>query len=123
MKYDIPILLTLFQTISTTTITFPAISKAQAESFDKFLRTVLWEEELPGSLSSVPFEIHRLKGRIPVIGGNTLLVQGVRNIYEMSEANSDQNDYTRDEEAKLVLIGKAVDQPAFWESLVLTLDS
>jgi G3E family GTPase len=81
---------------------------------------MLWEEELPGSIAHTPFEIHRLKGRIPVQNGTVLLVQGVRNIYETTEDHSGQGN---SEEAKLVLIGKGVDQSAFRKSLLATLGS
>ncbi|KAF2662376.1 cobW-domain-containing protein [Lophiostoma macrostomum CBS 122681] len=105
-------------TITTTTITFPTISRAQVDNFDKYLRTILWEDQLPGDFDHLEFEIHRLKGRIPVHDGKTLLVQGVRNIYDMNET---QASHSSSDEAKLVLIGKGVDQPAFRESLLHTL--
>lgn len=88
------------------------------DRFDGFLRSVLWEDELPGDASKDKFEIHRLKGRIPVVDGKVLLIQGVRNIYDMNEAKpTDQSD----DEAKLVLIGRGINQSAFRESLRVTL--
>jgi hypothetical protein len=48
-----------------------------------------------------------------------LLIQGVRNIYDTNELEAKPD--TENEEAKLVLIGKGVDQPAFQESLMTTL--
>jgi G3E family GTPase len=106
-------------TITTSTITFPALSRAQVDKFDYFLRTMLWEETLPRSTSHEPFEVHRLKARIPVQDGTMLLIQGVRNIYDTNESEAKAG--TENEEAKLVLIGKGVDQPAFKESLLATL--
>ncbi|KAF1830734.1 COBW domain-containing protein 1 [Decorospora gaudefroyi] len=106
-------------TITTSTITFPALSRAQVDNFDFFLRTILWEEILPNSASHQPFEVHRLKGRIPVQDGNLLLIQGVRNIYDTNELEAEAK--AENEGAKLVLIGKGVDQPAFNESLLATL--
>ncbi|KAF2475800.1 COBW domain-containing protein 1 [Lindgomyces ingoldianus] len=114
-------------TISTSTITFPAIDEAHIKNFDKFLRTVLWEDELPEISAYETFEIHRLKGRVPIIGGKVLLVQGVRNIYEIIDESPVRSKPTEGEgqpshvEAKLVLIGRKVDQPAFRESLMSTL--
>jgi G3E family GTPase len=81
----------------------------------------LWEETLPNTTPDKPFEIHRLKARIPVEDGRMLLIQGVRNIYDTNEVKSSTS--TGSEEAKLVLIGKAVDQPALRDSLVETLKS
>ncbi|KAF2019485.1 cobW-domain-containing protein [Aaosphaeria arxii CBS 175.79] len=106
--------------ISTTTIHFPAISESQVAQFDEYLRTILWEEQLPGSFAYDPFEIHRLKGRVPVHGGKPLLIQGVRNMYETTEGKQNDGD---EEEAKLVLIGKGVGQPAFRESLIAILQA
>ncbi|KAF1960671.1 cobW-domain-containing protein [Byssothecium circinans] len=108
-------------TISTSTITFPAITKAQVDNFDEFLRTILWEDELPNGTPYEKFEIHRLKGRIPVKDGNVLLVQGVRNVYDTTEAKKKDGAETHDDESKLVLIGRRVDQPGFRESLIATL--
>ena len=119
-------LLTIVKTISTSTITFPAITEVQVKLFDEFLRTILWEDKLPGDASHKEFEIHRLKGRIPVIDGRLLLVQGVRNVYEMTEAKGkgkQGEDEPGQDEAKLVLIGRGVDQLAFRESLISTLGS
>lgn len=107
-------------TITTTTITFPALAPSQVDAFDFFLRTILWEETLPDTTPDRSFEIHRLKARIPVTDGRLLLVQGVRNIYDTNEAKTPQE--ARDDQAKLVLIGKAVDQARMRESLLKTLE-
>lgn len=88
------------------------------EHFDRFLRTILWEDALPDGKPHAKFEIHRLKGRIPVRDSNVLLVQGVRNIYDMNEGKAAGES---DAEAKLVLIGRGVDQEAFQESITVTL--
>lgn len=90
------------------------------DAFDFFLRTILWEETLPHITPERPFEIHRLKARIPVTDGRMLLVQGVRNIYDTNEVRASQE--AGDDQAKLVLIGKAVDQAPLKESLLKTLE-
>ena len=107
-------------TITTSTISFPALDPKQVDNFDLFLRTMLWDETLPKDTPHESFEIHRLKGRIPVKDGRVLLLQGVRNLYELNEAKEHARD---DDEAKLVLIGRGVDQAAFRQSLVQTLGS
>lgn len=87
---------------------------------------MLWEDELPEQSDYEPFEIHRLKGRIPVRDGKVLIVQGVRNVYEIINEKTVKGDgavKSGDDEAKLVLIGRKVDQPAFRESLVAILAS
>jgi G3E family GTPase len=109
------------QTITTTTISFPALDPSQVDKFDFFLRTILWEETLPHITPERPFEIHRLKARIPITDGRMLLIQGVRNIYDTNEVKAPKAG--EGEEAKLVLIGKAVEQSALRESLLKTLAS
>ncbi|KAF2995100.1 hypothetical protein E8E13_003878 [Curvularia kusanoi] len=107
-------------TITTSTISFPALDPKQVDNFDLFLRTVLWEETLPKDTPHERFEIHRLKGRIPIKDGRVLLLQGVRNLYDINEAKEPARD---DDEAKLVLIGRGVEQTAFRQSLIQTLKS
>lgn len=101
--------------ISTSTITFPALREEQVARFDKWLRTVLWEDKLPDGRTHARFEIHRLKGRIPVVGAKVLLVQGVRNVYDVNEG---AETTAADSSAKLVLIGKSVGQEEFEASLL-----
>ncbi|KAF2714240.1 cobW-domain-containing protein [Pleomassaria siparia CBS 279.74] len=109
-------------TISTATIIFPSLAPVQVAKFDEFLRTMLWEDRLPGNVSHTNFEIHRLKGRIPITDGRVLLVQGVRNVYDMNETKGTAiSKGTDQDEAKLVLIGRGVDQEAFRNSLLATL--
>ena len=100
--------------ISTATIVVPALREEQVERFDRWLRTVLWEETLPGR-EARDFEVHRLTGRIPVQGVTVWLVQGVRNVYDVNEGKDTDE---KDQEAKLVLIGKGVGQEGFRESLL-----
>ncbi|EMD64762.1 hypothetical protein GGP41_002965 [Bipolaris sorokiniana] len=105
----------LDQSIATSTITFPALSREQVDKYDFFLRTLLWEETLPNDVPHKPFEIHRLKGRAPVEGGKVLLTQGVRSIYDTNELEIDAAEGSA--EGKLVLIGRGVEQEGFGESL------
>lgn len=107
--------------IATSTISFPALKPEQVDLFDLFLRTVLWEETLPGDVPHERFEVHRLKGRVPVSDGRVLLLQGVRNLYDLNE--KEEKDGIGEEEAKLVLIGRRVGQEGFKESLLKLLGS
>ncbi|KAF2113439.1 CobW/HypB/UreG, nucleotide-binding domain-containing protein [Lophiotrema nucula] len=110
--------------ISTSTISFPAITQSQVFKLDEFLRAILWEEELPGHTPFAKFEIHRLKGRVLVRdSGKTLLIQGVRRIYDVIEGKPSSKDSKDDGESKIVLIGKGVNQAAFRESLLAVLGS
>ncbi|KAL1641726.1 hypothetical protein SLS61_010000 [Didymella pomorum] len=106
--------------ITTSTISFPILTPQQEEKFDLYLRTILWDETLPYDTPHERFEVHRLKGRIPVSDGRVLLLQGVRNLYDVNEAKEPAR---KDDEAKLVLIGRGVDQEGFKRSLIEMLDS
>lgn len=106
-------------TISTSTISFPALRPEQIDTFDLFLRTILWDETLPNDTPHERFEIHRLKGRIPVTDGRVLLLQGVRNLYDINEGSQSARE---GDEAKLVLIGRGVGQEGFRDSLVKMLN-
>ncbi|KAF2035261.1 cobW-domain-containing protein [Setomelanomma holmii] len=105
-------------TITTTTLIFPPLGEDEVSRFDFFLRTMLWEETLPNVPSAAPFEIHRLKARVPLQNGRMLLIQGVRSIYDTNEVTGAGGDA---EMAKLVLIGKGIDHSSFEQSLRLTL--
>jgi G3E family GTPase len=104
--------------IATSTVVFPALEAGQVEAFDKWLRDILWDETLPGVQGWEAFEVHRLKGRIPVKDGRVLLLQGVRNLYELNEGEAKAEG---SEEGKLVLIGRGIAQDGFKESLMQAL--
>ena len=106
--------------ITTSTISFPALTPEQEDKFDLYLRTILWDETLPKDTPHEKFEIHRLKGRIPISDVRVLLLQGVRNLYDVNEARELAR---KDDEAKLVLIGRGVDQEGFRKSLIEMLAS
>ena len=57
---------------------------------------------------------------MPIKEGKVLLIQGVRSIYDVNEGkvSADSQD-----ESKLVLIGRGVDQSAFRDSLLSILES
>ena len=102
-------------TIATSTVTFPALQSGQVDKFDLYLRTVLWDETLPNGTPHQNFEIHRLKGRIPVVDGRVLLLQGVRNLYDVNEGKEPART---GDQSKLVLIGRGVEQEGFRSSLL-----
>ncbi|KAJ9669850.1 hypothetical protein H2201_000236 [Coniosporium apollinis] len=125
-------------TISTLSIPVPILSAAQLPALDEWLRSLLWDSALLAphlaavcpapSTSRASFEIHRLKGRIPLSDGSVKLLQGVREVFEML----DEKDASKGEDAskgtglprpegKTVLIGRGLDEEAFRSSLYGTL--
>jgi hypothetical protein len=99
--------------MGTITLTFPSLDGQKLDKLDTWLQSVLWEMVLPppSSLHESPkFAVHRLKGRIPLVHGEVKMIQGVREVFEITDL---RNPSATDEAAwagKLVLIGKNVAQ-------------
>lgn len=101
--------------ISTMTLTISALRPDQLPKLDQWLRTLLWGCKLPGTLiptpkAQTPFEIHRLKARIPLTNGTIKLVQGVREIFEITDPKIVGNVESNLSEigGKIVLIGRNI---------------
>lgn len=79
---------------------------------EHWIQQLLWENKVPlkdGKGKEV--QIHRLKGRLQDKSGKKLLVQGVREVYEIVDSpkqkeGADQEDASS---GKLVLIGKGLE--------------
>ena len=92
------------ETISTITLTFPSLTQVQFHSLELWLRSICWENELSSnSDTSNDFEVHRIKGRIPLQTGQVMMLQGVREIFDIRE-----NERAVDERDKNVVEGKIV---------------
>lgn len=117
------------KTISTISIPLPLLAKGQVEAVDKWLRSVLWENELPAddAQHKTPFEIHRLKGRLALEGGETKIIQGVRELFEIfdapASAASDVDVEDASKTGKVVLIGRHVTDFDFEKSLLTAVKS
>ncbi|KAG0636395.1 hypothetical protein HOY80DRAFT_925830 [Tuber brumale] len=117
-ELKIPIKTRLDETISTVSLELPELDGEMLDSLDAWIRSLLWEAEVPspskkagdqvsGHSSKQPIlDIHRLKGRAITKTGNVLLIQGVRETFEIFDA-PDQNSATK-AEGKLVLIGRGL---------------
>lgn len=87
---------------------------------DKWLRSVLWENELPNDTDEhkEPFEIHRLKGRLAVENGDVKIIQGVRELFEIFNAPFSGEQEGASQTGKIVLIGRLVTDFDFEQSLL-----
>jgi len=112
--------------ISTITLSFPALSPSKLEKLDGWLRSVLWESTLPAEADAgaADFEIHRAKGRIILTDGSVKLLQGVREVFELTDerngAATKQPDTAPKEkkaEGKMVLIGRGLNKEVFLKCL------
>ncbi|KAM3503893.1 hypothetical protein MY10362_003924 [Beauveria mimosiformis] len=88
--------------LSTITIPVDALKPTQLEQVDKWLRQVLWENELPGTDEAREFEIHRCKGRLIFDNGEIKILQGVREIFELIDAPT--NDEPTPTSGKIIFI-------------------
>ena len=98
--------------IGTVTLEFPSLKQSELETLDEWLRSVLWESKLPGIEENAAWEIHRTKGRIPLADGRLMVLQGVREIFEVTEAevasSSSAASNEGGEHGKIVLIGRNI---------------
>lgn len=94
--------------IGTMMLKLPVLESAQLAHLDEWLRGVLWESRIPhaGSEPQDDWEIHRIKGRIPLQDGGLKMLQGVREIFELVDGVL-ETDY-RNDEGKIVLIGRNI---------------
>lgn len=118
------------QTISTIAIELPVLVDADMPRLDAWLRKVCWETQLPKTLSGPdsdqkePFEIHRLKGRIIINTGRTMILQGVREIFELTNAPNEGDDtLVEDAKSKIVIIGRRLELSAFQKSIEFSITS
>jgi G3E family GTPase len=92
--------------ISSLQVTCPVLSPSHLERLDQWIRTVLWENHLPHGDHEL--RVLRCKGLFTMQSGERYVLQGVQNLYEISQV--DEGHVTGvPEPGKLVLIGKALD--------------
>ncbi|MCJ1478541.1 hypothetical protein MMC13_007221 [Lambiella insularis] len=117
--------------ISTVCVTLPVLTSEAVEKLERWLRLVLWEFTLvlPNQTQidlSELVSIHRLKGRILLDSGQVKMVQGVREVFEVtdlvdatgpsvaSDSSTSKHGY-----GKLVFIGSGLSGHE-WEASLLS---
>jgi G3E family GTPase len=97
--------------ISSLRVSCRVLSPEQQERLEVWIRTVLWESQLPEYSADThdgkPLEVLRCKGIFGTESGQTFVLQGVRNLYELEPLVGD--DVGLPEHGKLVFIGKGLD--------------
>ncbi|WVF68700.1 hypothetical protein IAT40_003472 [Kwoniella sp. CBS 6097] len=114
--------------ITTTLIPLPRLTSSQYTRLNEFLESVIWAENYPADLSTTAIkapEILRTKGYIRLADGREYVLQGVADLFELSELpaklDSDKGGDRNGEirvpaqaqpqlEGKVVFIGRGVDQ-------------
>jgi len=96
------------------------LDDSQVQKMDAWLRSVLWDNKLPGDSGAhaVPFEVHRLKGRIVMPSGRVKVVQGVRELFEIFSPPDTSGAGDVPTTSKMVLIGRHLGEFDFRGSLV-----
>lgn len=117
------------QSISTLSFTIDKISQECVPKVDAWLRSLLWERRLPHSQPTntslrkiEDFEIHRLKGLLCLTDGGTQIIQGVQEVFEITETDS-RHTSASGGLCKIVLIGRGLgtDSNPWQESLQVSL--
>ena len=95
--------------ISSILVPIPVLPAAQVEILDEWIRSVLWEHTLPNEGDTGGLEVLRCKGMFKTDSGEVYVLQGVREMYDLSPAESLQDSDGAGEIGKLVFIGKGLD--------------
>ncbi|KAF2774484.1 cobW-domain-containing protein [Teratosphaeria nubilosa] len=110
--------------IGTVTLRVPPLDDSKYQKLDAWLRSVLWNQSLPGHEGGTAWEIHRSKGRLLMTNGRINMLQGVREIFEVIDGTAFAHDTdTNDAESKIVFIGLRLQnlQDVFQRSLAAAL--
>ncbi|KAK9370720.1 CobW/HypB/UreG, nucleotide-binding domain-containing protein [Lipomyces kononenkoae] len=94
--------------ITTISLPLPVMSRDSYNTFDKWLQNLLWED----SVDSHRVEVHRLKAKIVLDSDEMLIIQGVRDTYDIIPVAS-----TDGSSGKVVIIGKGLDYDILHNSL------
>ncbi|KAI1790124.1 cobW-domain-containing protein [Ganoderma leucocontextum] len=94
--------------ISSLQIDCPRLSPEQMDLLDEWIRNVLWEKQLPGrpARENDGIEVLRCKGLFVTTAGELHVLQGVRNLYEISKVEDEELGLP--DAGKLVFIGKGL---------------
>lgn len=95
--------------ISSILLPVPVLPAAQVEVLDEWIRTVLWEHKLPNEEDVGGLDVLRCKGMFRTDQGEIYVLQGVREMYDLSPAESTGDSDGAGEIGKLVFIGKGLD--------------
>ncbi|KAI0335829.1 cobW-domain-containing protein [Cubamyces sp. BRFM 1775] len=99
--------------ISSLQVNCPKLSQTQLSKLDEWIRTVLWEKQLPNrpSNASNALEVLRCKGLFVTEDGEVHVLQGVRELYEIAKVKEGgEAELGLPDTGKLVLIGKGLNE-------------
>ena len=95
--------------ITSILVPVPVLPAAQVEVLDEWIRSVLWEHKLPNEGDAEGLDVLRCKGMFRTDVGEIYVLQGVREIYDLSLTETTEDSDGAGEIGKLVFIGKGLD--------------
>jgi len=95
--------------ISSILLPVPVLPATQVEVLDEWIRKVLWEHKLPNEEGVEGLDVLRCKGMFRTDEGEIYVLQGVREMYDLSPVESTGDSDGAGEIGKLVFIGKGLD--------------
>lgn len=102
------------KTISTISIPVPKLEPEQLDQVDGWLRSVMWDNKLPAASEPSNWDIHRSKGRLVFKNGAVKMLQGVRELFDLTDAPNHEN--IEELEGKIILIGRQLNAVDFERS-------
>lgn len=112
--------------IGTTALTVPVLDEKGLAQLDLWLRRLLWQslelahpdagEEAGDKGSRARSDIHRVKGRLPLVNGHVKLLQGVREVFEFIDG-SGHGEGGKLSGGKIILIGRNINKEKLQASL------
>jgi G3E family GTPase len=90
--------------ISTISFPLPPFDAQKLYLLENWLQNLLWDD---GTNKKKEYEIHRLKGFIPITDGSARIVQGVREIFDIIDVEGGKTE--GHDEGKIVLIGRGLE--------------
>ncbi|KAF8158217.1 CobW domain-containing protein [Crassisporium funariophilum] len=93
--------------VSSLQVSCHALDQPRLNKLDEWIRSVLWENQLPGGQTS-GIEVLRCKGAFSSTTGVHYVLQGVRSMYNIEPMDSTES-IGIPETGKIVLIGKGLD--------------
>ena len=98
--------------ISSLQVDCPTLTPSQHEKLDEWIRSVLWERQLPDEppgVGATELVVLRCKGMFKTTAGKAYVLQGVRNLYDIMEVEEgEEPDAGVPDIGKIVLIGKGL---------------
>ena len=95
--------------ISSILVPVPVLPAGRVEVLDEWIRSVLWEHKLPNEEGDGNLDVLRCKGMFRTDADEVYVLQGVREMYDLSLAESTEDSDGAGEIGKLVFIGKFLD--------------